>query len=258
MITGLKARRESKPSNKKLGSSNTSIILAFIKQGFVYRIPEFPEFKIKERDRAKRDDTFTLKEYDKLVRYLREWVKEKNVSRQRNAVKSYGNIENKVKNLSEWEWKMELHRRRIIRELILICANSGIRAPKEILSLTWGDVKLRQEEMEGMYGSNKKSELVSVIQIDENQKTGKRVVVCIAGNYFKRLREYYKEEFNYEPKNTDPVFLEMFGRRKGSVLDRYALYRIWGELMNEIGLNRMKSLLPSSALCNHTTNSKWC
>ena len=79
-----------------------------IKQGFVYRIPEFPEFKIKERDRAKRDDTFTLKEYDKLVRYLREWVKEKNVSRQRNAVKSYGNIENKVKNLSEWEWKMEL------------------------------------------------------------------------------------------------------------------------------------------------------
>ena len=212
-----------------------------IKQGFVYRIPEFPEFKIKERDRAKRDDTFTLKEYDKLVRYLREWVKEKNVSRQRNAVKSYGNIENKVKNLSEWEWKMELHRRRIIRELILICANSGIRAPKEILSLTWGDVKLRQEEMEGMYGSDKKStELVSVIQIDENQKTGKRVVVCIAGNYFKRLREYYKEEFNYEPKNTDPVFLEMFGRRKGSVLDRYALYRIWGELMNEIGLNRMK------------------
>ena len=176
-----------------------------------------------------------------MVRYLREWVKEKNVSRQRNAVKSYGNIENKVKNLSEWEWKMELHRRRIIRELILICANSGIRAPKEILSLTWGDVKLRQEEMEGMYGSNKKStELVSVIQIDENQKTGKRVVVCIACNYFKRLRVFYIVVFNYETKNTVTVFLEMFGRRKGSVLDRYALYRIWGELMNEIGLNRMK------------------
>ena len=32
----------------------------------------------------------------------------------------------------------------------------------------------------------------------------------------------------------------MFGRRKGSVLDRYALYRIWGELMNGAGLNRMK------------------
>ena len=76
-----------------------------------------------------------------MVRYLREWVKEKNVSRQRNAVKSYGNIENKVKNMSEREWKMELHRRRIIRELILICANSGIRAPKEIF-LTWGDAKL--------------------------------------------------------------------------------------------------------------------
>ena len=102
----------------------------------------------------------------------------------------------------------------------LICY-SKIHAPKEILSLTWGDVKLRQEEMEGMYGSNKKStELVSVIQIDENQKTGKRVVVCIAGNYFKRLREYYKEEFNYEPKNTDPVLKCLV---EESVLDRYTL-----------------------------------
>ena len=53
------------------------------------------------------------------------------------------------------------------------------------------------------------------------------------------------------PRIFDPVFLEMFGRRKGSVLDRYALYRIWGELMNEIGSNRMKfSLLSFSALCN--------
>ena len=43
-----------------------------IKKGFVYRHPEFPEFKIREKDRAKRDDTFSLKEYDVLVRFLRE------------------------------------------------------------------------------------------------------------------------------------------------------------------------------------------
>lgn len=212
-----------------------------IKKGFCFKHPEFPEFKVRERDRAKREDTFTLKEYDKLVRYLREWVKEKNVSRQRNAVKNYGKSENKVKLMNEWEWKMEVHRRRIIRELILICANSGIRAPKEILSLTWGDIKLREEEMEGMYGSNRKSvELLAIIQINEQQKTGKRKVICIAGTYFKRLRQYYKDEFDYTPKDNEPVFLEMYGRRKGDVLDRYAIYRIWSELINEVGLDRMK------------------
>ena len=95
-----------------------------------------------------------------------------------------------------------------------------------------------------MYGSNKKTEeLVSVISVNEDQKTGSRVVVCLAGTYFKRLRQYYIDNFDYTPKDTDPVFLEMFGRRKGSVLDKYALYRIWGELMRDAGLDRMKFTL---------------
>ena len=215
-----------------------------LKQGYVFKIPEFPEFKIREKDRAKRDDTFTLKEYDDLVRFLREWVKPKNVSQFRNPVKSYGNKENTTKKMNAMEWDMEKHRRVIIRELILIASNSGLRSPKEILSINWGDVKLRKQEMENMYGSNKKTEeLVSVISVNEDQKTGSRVVVCLAGTYFKRLRQYYIDNFDYTPKDTDPVFLEMFGRRKGSVLDKYALYRIWGELMRDAGLDRMKFTL---------------
>ena len=215
-----------------------------LKQGYVFKIPEFPEFKIREKDRAKRDDTFTLKEYDDLVRFLREWVKPKNVSQFRNPVKSYGNKENTTKKMNAMEWDMEKHRRVIIRELILIASNSGLRSPKEILSINWGDVKLRKQEMENMYGSNKKTEeLVSVISVNEDQKTGSRVVVCLAGTYFKRLRQYYIDNFDYTPKDTDPVFLEMFGRRKGSVLDKYALYRTWGELMRDAGLDRMKFTL---------------
>jgi len=215
-----------------------------LKQGYVFKIPEFPEFKIREKDRAKRDDTFTLKEYDDLVRFLREWVKPKNVSQFRNPVKSYGNKENTIKKMNAMEWDMEKHRRVIIRELILIASNSGLRSPKEILSINWGDVKLRKQEMENMYGSNKKTEeLVSVISVNEDQKTGSRIVVCLAGTYFKRLRQYYIDNFDYTPKDTDPVFLEMFGRRKGSVLDKYALYRTWGELMRDAGLDRMKFTL---------------
>ena len=142
------------------------------------------------------------------------------------------------------EWDMEKHRRVIIRELILICSNSGLRSPKEILSLTWGDIKLRKQEMEGMYGGQKKTEeLVSVIKVNDEQKTGSRVVVCLAGTYFKRLRQYYIDNFDYTPKDKDPVFLEMFGRRKGSELDRFALYRIWNELIRDAGLDRIKFTL---------------
>ena len=215
-----------------------------LKQGYVFKLPEFPEFKIREKDRARREDTFTLKEYDKLVRYIREWCKPKNVSEYRNAVKIYGKPENRIKKMNIMEQDMEKHRRVIIRELILIASNSGLRTPKEILSLTWGDIKLRKQEMEGMYGGDKKTEeLVSVIQVDEDQKTGKRIVVCLAGTYFKRLRQYYVDTFDYTPKDNDPVFLEMYGRRKGSVLGTHALYRIWGELMRDAGLDRMKFTL---------------
>ena len=43
----------------------------------------------------------------------------------------------------------------------------------------------------------------------------------------------------YEPKDSDYVFMEFFGRRKFNVLDRYALYRMWSELMRDCGLNRI-------------------
>jgi|TARA_R100000081_G_scaffold58285_1_gene28856 site-specific recombinase XerD len=215
-----------------------------LKQGYVFKIPEIPEFKIREKDRAKRDDTFTLKEWDKLVRFMREWVKEKNISQFRNPVKEYGKKENTLKKMNAMEYSMEKHRRAIIRELILIASNSGLRCPKEILSLTWGDIKLRKQEMENMYGRDEKSqELVAVVKVNDEQKTGSRVVICLAGTYFKRLRQYYVETFDYTPKNNDPVFLEMYGRRKGSQLDKYALYRIWGELMRDAGLDRIKFTL---------------
>lgn len=212
-----------------------------LKQGYVFRIPEIPEIKIRKEDQCKREDTFSLKEYDKLVRFLREWVKEKNVSNIRNAVKEYGKYENQQKVLNSMELEMEKHRRVLMRELILIGANTGIRIPKEITSLKWKDIKIRKEQVEGMYGSNKITEqVVSVVQIGKEQKTGSRTNVAIAGSYFIRLKKYYKEKFDYEVKDTDPVFMEMIGRRKFEAFDRYALYRLWGELMRDCGLNRIK------------------
>jgi hypothetical protein len=211
-----------------------------IKKGFVFKCPDFPEFKLRKEDKARREDTFSLKEYEKLYKFMREWVKEKNVSKIRVAEKSYGKKENKEKVMNDWEYQMEIHRRKIIRELILIAANSGIRVPKEILSLKWGDIRIKKELIQSQFNSDKEVEHFSAyIQIGEDQKTGSRVVVALAGAYFIRLRNYFRNELEYEPKETDPVFMEFFGRRKFDVLDRYALYRIWGELMRDCGLTRL-------------------
>jgi integrase len=112
-----------------------------------------------------------------------------------------------------------------------------------MLSLNWGDIKIKKEVLSGLYGNDKESEeLIGVIQINDLQKTGSRVVIGKCGEYFKRLAAYYRKEFGFEVKeNLDkPVFMEMFGRRKFEPLDRYALYRIWKELMRDCGLNRIQ------------------
>ena len=40
-------------------------------------------------------------------------------------------VENQVKKMNEMELNMEKHRRVLLRELILIASNSGLRCPKK-------------------------------------------------------------------------------------------------------------------------------
>ena len=212
-----------------------------VKNGFVYQVPLFPEFRIRRGDSAKREDTFTLKEYEKLYKFLREWVKEKNVSNVRIAVAGYANRSGSEKKMVDWERKMECHRRVMMRELILICANTGIRVPKEITSLTWGDIKVRKEVATGRYNTKKNvEELIALINIGSNQKTGMRVVTGVAGRYFQRLKQYYRDTFDYNPTDKDFVFMDMLGRNQGKVFERHSFYRLWKELMFSAKLNRIE------------------
>ena len=238
----MRLRRVKKKSSLR---QEVSVIKGFynsylIKKGFVFKIPEIPEFTSRKDDNAKREDTFNLKEWEKLYKFMREWVKPKNVSKIRIAKKEYGKKENKEKVLNDWEYQMEIHRRIIIRELILIGGSTGLRLPSEILSLKWGDIKVKKEKFAAMFNPEKEVEqLVAVIKVGKDMKTGARIAQGIAGSYFKRLKAYYRNELDYEPKDTDYVFMEFFGRRKFNALDRYALYRIWGELIRDCGLNRI-------------------
>ena len=212
-----------------------------IKKGYVFRIPELPEIKARKGDKAKRTDTFNVKEWEILYTYMREWCKSKNVSKTKIPVKVYGKKDNASKVMKEWEWEMEVHRRTIIRELILIAANTGIRLPTEILSSKWGDIKLKKGKFSGLYGVEKEQEkLIAIIQIGADNKTGSRLVQGFAGDYFKRLNEYYTSNLGRKPEDNEPVFMELYGRRKMGILSREALYRIWSDLMRDCKLNRMK------------------
>ena len=139
---------------------------------------------------------------------------------------------------------MEIHRRILIRELILILANTGIRAPSEILSLKWGDIEVKKEKLALYTDKNtgqpiEEDQLIAYIKIGAEHKTGARLVQGLAGRYFKRLNEYFRNELGHIPQKNEPVFMEFYGRRKYNSLDRYALYRMWGELMRDCNLYRL-------------------
>lgn len=211
-----------------------------LKKGYVFKIPEFPEFRVRKTDKSKREDTFSIQEYERLFKFMREWVKDKNVSHEKEVQKEYGKKENKIKRMNDWEREMEIHRRILLRELILIGSNTGIRLPKEILSLTWGDIRVEKRKLKGLYGSDKETEqLISFITIGEDQKTGSRIVQGLCGRYFQRLKQYYRDKFGIEPKDNQPVFMEMYGRRKLQPLCRFVVYRMWRDLMVSCGLTRI-------------------
>ena len=206
---------------------------------YVTHMPHIRTIKIKKRDRAKREDTFLDTEYRRLARFLREWVKEKNVSEERIAVGHYARKDGQPKKLTAWHRKMELHRRILMREFILICANTGLRCPSEPLILKRKDVRVMAEEHE-VFG-RRENVLVAYLSVPDETKTGERVVIGHAGKYVKRLIDYYRTEFGHELKSNDPLFLEMYGARKGKALSADVAGRMWRELQADCGfLDRIK------------------
>ena len=49
----------------------------------------------------------------------------------------------------------------------------------------------------------------------------------------------WSKVFDVKPKDTDIVFMDMFGRNKGKVFERHSFYRLWGELMESAVMNRI-------------------
>ena len=88
-----------------------------IKNGWVFGMPEFPEFKIRKSDRRKKwhlqtrrgtcINSFYVEWMDRSSRIQQIWF----LSRQKVTVKAYGKKDNVVKRQREDQFRLEMHRR---------------------------------------------------------------------------------------------------------------------------------------------------
>lgn len=254
-----------------------------IAKGYATRVPAFPEFKITNKDKSRRTDTFTREEIQRLLRFMtHEWCFRSSDERYyetpkvRKAVKVYGKASNVEKQLNDWEWDMEMHRRHLIMYSIMILILTGIRAPGELLNLRWCDISFVRRKIDDR---NKMAQPMNILPMDEmieiwhrnrtiavnidkiveewfcndqgevdasvihvrDGKTGSRNVPCFLSGLFHQLEEYYGFMGYTVERNSDaPVFMELYGRRKHESIDKYVFNRMFRELMRDAGLHRIK------------------
>jgi integrase len=160
---------------------------------------EFNTLRIRE---VSRRDTFTLEEYDNLVRYMRTYT-------------SKAECDNE-----------ELRKQRLmIRDLVLIASNTMLRIG-ELRQLKWSDVQKYEQHKDGA------GNIVSLVTLKVRAETAKtrksRLITTRGGDYLKRLhnRATFKS-------NDDYVFC---GESGSVMLSRKILYSAWAELMEGIGI----------------------
>ena len=170
---------------------------------------------------------------------MRRWVEWDEIPHQREAQTKYGKASNSVKEMNEYQRRIEWTRRNVLREFVLISANLGTRPVSELLNIKWRDVTVKKTKFPNFYSEGKDEwKLTCDVEID-SRKTGYRSVNGIAGRYFNRLREFYESE-GVEVSPDDFVFIDLEGRRKGQQIDKYVLNRLFRELIHYCKLTRIK------------------
>jgi len=151
-----------------------------IEKGYIQTVPKFPKVKLESNRRPHFDNA----DYNKLTRYLREYVKHEN----QNIIRD----------------------RTLLINYVLILANTGIRVG-EARNLKWRDVR----EIEQNTGSNLPADVALVVK----GKTGAREVVARTPdvkNYLKRILDMRMSELGKAPSGDDYIFCSKDGSAIGS------------------------------------------
>jgi integrase len=196
---------------------------------------EYPFLKIDYKRSVEKNPSFDIDDWMSIVYYMRTWVR-KNENR-----KEYG-----------------IFYRTIFCEFLKVLANSGLR-PHEALKLRWTDIKLkRKEEVEYRLSKSKpdssleqndeskivRERLIAHIEVSPDTKTGRRLVICPAGVYFRRIRNFYKDKTGSFPKPNDYIFMNIGTTHSkkmdfvGKALSTDHLRKLWYELMEDLKVDK--------------------
>lgn len=153
---------------------------------YIDTIPKFPKLK----SEINRRPHFDNKDYAKLTRHLREFIK------------------------SDYPWIVR--DRTMLANYVLILANTGIRVG-EARNIKWRDIR----EIQAQIGSNQSPDIALFV----NGKTGPREVVARTSDvktFFKRILELRTKELGKKPDNDDYVFCNRDGTSIGSFKKSFA------------------------------------
>ena len=173
---------------------------------------EYPFLKIDWNKSIEKNPAFTLEDWKSIVFYLRTWV--------RKTTNAKGN---QIKNPFY---------RLVFAEYLKVMANSGCR-PHEILKMKWGDIELRSKmEISSSDPDKKRERIIAHMNVPDDTKTGRRLVICPVGTYLKRLHRLYRDKEGSSPKQTDYII-----RNVGTVHSKGDLH--YGNALNDSFLRTM-------------------
>ena len=191
---------------------------------------EFPILKIDWKKSEEKNPSFDVDDWMSIVYYMRTWVR-------------------KTENRKEFG----IFYRIIFCEFLKVLANSGMR-PHEALKLRWSDITLKKKE-EITYRQvgveNDRSQdpvvrerMIAHIQISPDTKTGRRLVICPAGVYFRRIRNFYKDKTGSFPKPNDFIFHNIGTTHSkkmdfvGKAISTDHFRKLWYELIEDIKVDK--------------------
>ena len=179
---------------------------------------EYPFQKIDYKKSIEKNPSFTDEDWKSVVMYSRTWRKKATTSKGKLRKNNFYRI--------------------VFVEFLKILSNSGMRV-HEALMLRWSDIKLQKKVEISSKTGKERDRWIAIIQIAPETKTGRREVICPAGIYLKRLKEFYKKEEGQLPYPDDFVFRNVVTKTSknahiGNALSDSFLRRLWYEFREDL------------------------
>jgi len=229
------------------------------KKMFVHEI-DYPFLKIDWRKSVESNPSFEIDDWMTIVYYMRTWVR-RNENRKEfgifyrvifceflkvlsnsglrphEALKlKWSDIRLKMKEEVEYRKATKTDHRSLnpnsplgkVRKLGLYDQSQSERIRHEFVDEDQTQVKRTRERW------------ISHIEVSPDTKTGRRLVICPAGVYFRRIRDYYKRKTGSFPKPNDYIFMNIGTTHSkkmdfvGRPLSSDHMRKLWYELMEDL------------------------